>query len=126
MVTVTGPNGRAGKGSGGCLTTLVVFGAVLYFGLPVAEVYVRQYSFSEEMRSQARLGPSLTDAVIRRRLTDKADELGLPPEAMKNLKIRRTAGRDRRITIDSEYNETVVRPGFTHTFIIRPHAEAQL
>jgi hypothetical protein len=126
MVTLTGPNGRAGKGSGGCLMTLVVFGAVLYFGLPIAEVYVRQYSFSEEMRSQARLAPGLTDAVIRRRIADKADQLGLPPEAMKNLKIKRTAGRDKHITIDSEYTETVRRPGLEHTFTIRPHADAQL
>lgn len=123
---VTGPNGRAGKGSSGCLVTLVLFGAVIYFGLPVAEVYVRQYSFSEEMRSQARLAPGLTDVVIRRRLMDKADELGLPPEAIKNLKIRRTSGRDKRIIIDSEYSETVRRPMFEHTFTIRPHADAEL
>lgn len=123
---VTGPNGRAGKGSSGCLLTLLVFGAVVYFGLPIAEVYVRQYSFSEEMRSQARLAPGLTDAVIRRRLADKADELELPPEAMKNLRIQRSSGRDKHITIDSEYAETVRRPGFEHTFTIRPHADAQL
>ena len=123
---VTGPNGRAGKGSGGCLLTLVIFGLVIYFGLPVAEVYVRQYSFSEEMRADARLATGLTDAVIRRRLIDKADALGLPPEAIKNLKIRRTGGSDRQITIDSEYAETVTRPFFTYTFTIRPHADASL
>jgi len=123
---VTGPDGRAGKGSSGCLLTLVIFGAVIYFGLPVAEVYVRQYSFSEEMRADARLATGLTDAVIRRRLVDKADALGLPPEAIKNLKIRRTGGSDRQITIDSEYAETVTRPFFTYTFTIRPHADASL
>jgi len=123
---VTGPNGRAGKTSMGCLTTLVLFGAAIYIGMPVAQVYIRQYQFAEEMRSQARLGPSLTDAVIRRRLIDKADELALPPEAIKNLKIKRTGGRDRRITIDSEYAETVKRPFFEHTFIVRPHADLPL
>lgn len=123
---VTGPNGRAGKGSTGCLFTLVLFAAVIYFGLPVAEVHIRQYRFSEEMRSQARLAPSLTDAVIRRRLIDKADELGLPPEATRNLQIRRTGGRERRIWIDSEYAETVKRPFFEHTFVIRPHADLPL
>jgi hypothetical protein len=123
---VTGPEGRAGKTSMGCLTTLLLFGAALYIGIPVAQVYIRQYQFSEEMRSQARLGPSLTDAVIRRRLVDKADELALPPEAVKNLKIKRTGGRDRRITIDSEYSETVTRPFFEHTFIVHPHADLPL
>ena len=123
---VTGANGRAGKTSLGCLTTLVLFGAALYIGIPVAQVYIRQYQFSEEMRSQARLGPNLTDAVIRRRLIDRADQLALPPEAIKNLKIKRTGGRDRRITIDSEYSETVKRPFFEHTFIVRPHADLPL
>ena len=118
--------GRAGKGTSGCLTTLVLFGIALYFGLPVADVYVRQYQFAEEMRSQARLAPSLTDAVIRRRLEDKADALDLPAEALKTLKIKRTGGSARRITIDAEYSETVVRPFFRHTFTFRPHAEEQL
>jgi len=123
---VTGPGGRAGKTSMGCLMTLLLFGAAIYIGMPVAQVYIRQYQFSEEMRSQARLGPSLTDAVIRRRLIDKADQLGLPPEAIKNLKIKRTGGRNRRITIDTEYSETVKRPLFEHTFTVRPHADLPL
>lgn len=123
---VTGPNGRAGKGSGGCLLTLVIFGVVVWLGLPIGQVYVKQYSFEEEMRSQARLGPGLTDAVIRRRLLDKVDELSLPPEAAKNIRIRRTAGRDKHITIDSEYSVTVRNPIFTHTFVFRPHADLPL
>ena len=123
---VTGPNGRAGKGSGGCLFTLAVFGVVVWLGLPIGQVYIKQYSFEEEMRSQARLGPSLTDAVIRRRLLDKVDELSLPPEAAKNIKIKRTSGLDRRITIDSEYQVTVTNPLFSHTFVFRPHADLPL
>ena len=123
---VTGPGGRAGKGSMGCLLTLLIFGVVLWLGLPVAQIYVKQYSFEEEMRSQARLGPSLTDAVIRRRLVDMVDELGLPADAAKNIKIRRTSGRDRRITIESEYSVTVRNPVFTHTFQFRPHADLPL
>jgi hypothetical protein len=106
--------------------TLVIFGAVIYFGIPVAEVYVRQYTFSEEMRTNTRLATSLTDAVIRRRLVDEADRLGLPPEAIKNLKIKRTGGLDRQITIDTQYSETVVRPFFKYTFTIRPHADSPL
>lgn len=118
--------GRAGKGSLGCMTTLVVFGAIVYFGLPVAQIYVHQYQFADEMRTATVLAPNLTDAVIRRRLQDKADELALPPEAIKNLKIRRTGGSDRRITIDSEYQETVHLPGLVYTFDFTPHAEQPL
>ena len=61
---VTGRMGRAGKGSLGCMTTLLVFGAIVYFGLPVAQIYVRQYQFAEEMRTATILAPNLTDAVI--------------------------------------------------------------
>jgi hypothetical protein len=124
---VTGPNARAGKGSGGCLMTLAVFGLVIYFGIPVAEVYVRQYTFSEEMRTNTRLASNLTDAVIRRRLIDEADRLGLPPDAIKNLKIKRTGnGFEREIDIDTQYTETVKRPFFEYTFTIRPHADSPL
>lgn len=123
---VTGPNGRAGKGSSGCLFTLLIFGVVVWLGLPIAQIYIKQYSFEEEMRSQARLGPSLTDVVIRRRLLDKVDELTLPAEAAKNLKIKRTSGREKRITIDSEYSVTVRNPLFSHTFVFRPHADLPL
>lgn len=123
---VTGRMGRAGKGSLGCMTTLLLFGAVVYFGLPVGQIYVRQYQFAEEMRTATILAPNLTDAVIRRRLQDKADELALPPEALKNLKIRRTGGSDRRITIDTEYQETVHFPGLDYTFHFTPHADQPL
>lgn len=124
---VTGRLGRSGKGNFGCIVTFALFGAVVYFGLPLGQIYVRQYQFAEEMRSQARLAPSLTDAVIRRRLMDKADELSLPPEAVKNLKIRRQLiDRERHIIIDSEYQETMTLPGITHTFTFRPHADLPL
>lgn len=125
---VTGRTGRAGKGSLGCLTTLAFFGLVVYLGLPVGQLYVRQYQFSEEMRTATILATNLTDAVIRRRLQDKADELSLPPEAVKNLKIRRSGGIDRRITIDSEYEETVHFPigDFSYTFHFTPHADQPL
>ena len=125
---VTGRMGRAGKGSFGCLTTLALFGLVVYLGLPVAQLYVRQYQYAEEMRTATILAPNLTDAVIRRRLQDKADELSLPPEATKNLKIQRTGGTDRHITIDSDYEETVHFPvgGLSYTFHFTPHADQPL
>lgn len=123
---VTRPLGRAGKGTTGCLMTFLVFGAIVYFSLPVAQVFVRQYQFSDEMRTCAILATNLTNDVIRRRLTDKADALGLPPEAVKNLKIRRTGDPDRRINIDSDFEETVKLPGFTYTFHFTPHADQPL
>jgi len=112
--------GRRGSSSTGCLLTLLVFAAALYYGVNIGEVYWRFYQFQDEMRSQGRLAPSLSDGVIRRRLLLKVDELGLPSEAQKII-IRRTA-RPRQITIEAEYSEDVSLPLFEHTFHFHPHA----
>lgn len=117
---VNGARNRRGTSSTGCLLTLLVFAAALYYGINIGEVYWRFYQYQDEMRSQGRLAPSLSDGVIRRRLILKADELGLPSEATR-IQIKRTA-RPRQITIESEYAEQVNLPLFKHTFHFRPHA----
>jgi hypothetical protein len=122
MVTIA--SSRRGSSSTGCLLTVLVFSAALYYGVHIGEVYWRYYQFREEMRSQARLAPSLADGVIRRRLLVTVDELGLPAEAQK-IQIKRTA-RPRQITIESEYAEDVDLPLFKHTFHFQPHAVAGL
>jgi hypothetical protein len=111
---------RRGSSSTGCLLTMLVFSAVLYYGINIGEVYWRYYQYQDEMRSQARLAPSLNDGVIRRRLLLTVDRLGLPPEAQK-IQIKRTA-KPRQITIQSEYEEEVRLPLFNHTFHFRPSA----
>ena len=68
------PRGRRlnerGMGRTGCLLTILVVVAVVYFGFPIAGTYVRYYRFRNEMQTQARFAPSLNDATIRRRLAD--------------------------------------------------------
>jgi hypothetical protein len=118
--------GRRGSSTSGCLFSLLLFGGALYFGIPIAGVYIRYYQLSDEMHSAARLAPSLTDATIQRRVADKADDLALPPDVVKNLRIRRLGGTERKITIDTEYRETVQLQLFTHTFVFKPHAEEPL
>jgi hypothetical protein len=115
---------RRGASTLGCVVTLVVFFAVLYYGFHIGQVYWRYFQLKEEMQSQARLAPSLTDAVIRRRLVASADGMLLPPEAQR-FKIKRT-GRPRRIIIETEYRETVNLPLFNHTFVFHPVAEEPL
>ncbi len=111
---------RRGSSSTGCLLTMLVFSAVLYYGINIGEVYWRYYQYQDEMRSQARLAPSLNDGVIRRRLLLTVDRLGLPAEAQK-IQIKRTA-KPRQIIIQSEYEEEVRLPLFNHTFHFRPSA----
>ena len=85
-----------------------------------SQVYFRYYQLREEMRSNARLAPSLNDATIRRRLLTKAQDLKLPVEAQ-TFTIKRT-GKPRTITIETQYSESVDLPLFKHTFVFRPQA----
>jgi hypothetical protein len=123
MVTL-GVRSKRGGSTSGCLVSLLIFVAALYYGVHFGEPWLRYYQLLDEMRSSARLAPTLSDGVIVRRLEAKADELGLPDEARK-FQISRS-GKPRKITITTHYSETVVVPLFTHTFIFTPTAEEPL
>jgi hypothetical protein len=115
---------RRGASTSGCLVSLVILVAGIYYGIHLGQPWFRYYQLVDEMRVSARLAPTLTDGVIRRRLEAKADELGLPPEA-KKFQITRS-GNPRRIVITSQYSETVTVPLLTHTFVYNPTAEEPL
>ncbi len=124
MVAVVMWRSRRGTSSRGCLFSLLVVVVALYYGINIGEVWYRFYQMQEEMTSQARMAPGLSDGVIRRRLQVKAEALGLPPEA---LEIRITRSRQaRQIIIESAYDESVDLPFFNHTFNLKPRAEAPL
>ncbi len=116
-------NSRRGGSSLGCLFSLILFVAALYYGVNIGQVYLRYYQLLDGMRSQARLAPSLQDDVIHRRLEAQADSLlsGETPQ----FKITRTE-RPRRIIIETEYTEQVDLPLFNHEFVLRPRAEESL
>ena len=123
MVAIRWRN-RRGTSTRGCLISLLVLAVVLYYGINIGEVWYRYGQIQGEMRSQARLAPSLTNGVIRRRLRAKVEDLGLPEEA-KDFRIRRSP-ETRRITITTEYEESVDLPFFNRTFHLTPSAEAPL
>jgi hypothetical protein len=123
MVT-SGLGSRRGSSTSGCLISLLIFVAAVYYGIHFGEPWLRYYQLVDEMRVSARLAPTLSDGVIQRRLEAKADELGLPEEAHK-FQISRS-GKPRKITITATYTETVVVPLFTHTFTFTPTAEEPL
>lgn len=112
---------RRGGSTIGCLVSVVLFAAALYYGVHIGEVYLRYYRLLDAMRFQAQIAPTIADNnVINRRLTAAADSiLGMTPRFM----IDRNA---RRITIQTEYSERVELPFFKHTFLLRPRAEAPL
>lgn len=115
---------RSGTSTTGCLISLVILVAAVYYGIHLGQPWVRYYRLLDEMRGSARLAPTLSDGVIRRRLEAKVAELALPPEALK-FQISRS-GNPRRIIITTEYSETVSVPLLTHTFHYTPKAEEPL
>ncbi len=113
---------RRGASMLGCILSVVLFLGALYYGVHIGGVYWRYYELLDDMRQQARHADQLTDDAILANLNAKADSiLDQTPE----FRLDR-GGRPSRITIETEYTETVVLPGFNHTFMLRPRAEEPL
>ena len=117
---VTRPRGRRGGTTLGCVVSLALFLAALYYGVHIGQVYLRFYRLQDAMRFQAQMAPNIDNGVIARRLAATADSiLGQQPR----FQIDRSG---RRITIQTEYSDRVELPFFKHTFLFRPRAQAPL
>jgi len=110
---------RRGATALGCVFTLVLIGAIAYFGVHLGGVYWRFYEFQDDMRQEVRFARVNSNDKILARLRASADSLGLPDEA-KGIAIRRGANR---IAIESEYYETLMLPMYTKDVLFHPHAE---
>jgi hypothetical protein len=97
---------RRGIGRLGCLLMILVFAAVVYFGVPIGEAYYRYYRLKDAMSQEIRFADTRTDDEIRRRLSAAADSLGLPASAAR-FSIRRDAAR---MVIETRYHEIVELP----------------
>lgn len=122
---VTGRGDRRGASTLGCLLSLLVLVAVLYYGVNIGEVYIRYYRILDEMQSQARLAAALDNGTMQRRIGAAIQDIGLPDAAASNLEITRSAS-PREITIETDYSETVNLPLFLHTFHLHPKATEPL
>src|SRR5882762_5726614 len=117
---------RRGASSSGCLLSLLIFVAVLYYGVNIGEVYFRYYRLLDEMQTETRLAAGLDDGTIRRRIQAAIEEIGIPASAGGgDLQIRRTS-QPREIVIDTRYSESVSLPFFNHTFTFHPRASQPL
>ena len=110
---------RAGKGSVGCLLTLLIIAVIVYFGVNAGEVYFRFYQFQDAMRQEVRFAAHNTDAQILRRLRVQADSLGLP-EAAGVVTLQRDG---RHIELESDYYEHIELPGMVQEVHFNPHSE---
>jgi len=116
---------RRGGSTLGCVVSLVLFAAALFYGFHVGQVYLRYYRLLEEMKTQARLAPGLEDDVIRRRLVGTTAALDLPAAASRFI-ILRPARTPPMIIIETRYQESVDLPLLKHTFKLHPRVEERL
>ncbi len=116
---------RRGAGSLGCLFSLALFVAALYYGVNIGQVYLRYYQVLDGMRTQARMATHLQDADIYQRLNGQADSLFPGAVPKPHFRVSRN-NEHRRIVIESEYTDQVDLPLFKHTFVLRPRAEEAL
>jgi len=72
---------RRGASSSGCLLSLLILVAVLYYGVNIGEVYFRYYRLLDEMQTETRIASGLDDGTIRRRIQAAVEEIGLPEAA---------------------------------------------
>ena len=122
MVRATA-RGHRGGSTLGCLVSLALFVAALYYGSRIGGVYLRYYEVLDAMRSQGRFAANLPDTAITRRLAERADSI--LPGKRPRFRVWR-GGRPYRITIHTEYRERVQLPFFDYTFVLRPRAEERL
>jgi hypothetical protein len=114
--------GRRGASTLGCLVSVALFAAALYYGIHIGGMYWRYYQLLDDMRQQARFAGSVTDDAIQTHLAAQADSLlGYAPK----FRIVR-GGRPNHVAIDTQYSETVDLPLLKRTFVFRPHAEEPL
>jgi hypothetical protein len=112
---------RRGASTTGCLVSLLILVALLYYGVNIGEVYLHYYRLLDAMQTQARVAAALDNGTIHRRVQDAIEEIGLPDEATAQLTITRTPS-PREITIETEYDVSVHLPLFDHTFHFHPKA----
>ena len=109
---------RRGAARIGCLLTLLILAAALYFGVNAFEKYYAYLQFKDAMAQEIRFRSFLPDEKIKSNLRAVADSLGLPEEAGV-VTVRRDRGL---ITIMSEYAELFELPGYKKEVVFEPTA----
>ena len=110
---------RGGRSSVGCLFSLLILAAAIYFGINFGEVYWRFYEFQDAMKQEVRFAKQIPDERIRLRLAALADSLGLPDEASE-VTIERNAST---ITVQAQYTERIDVPLVRRDIRFRPRAQ---
>ena len=119
---VSSRRSRAGSSTLGCLFTLLVVAAVVYYGGKVARVFWHYHQFQNDMREEVGVARRRTNDQILVRLRASADSLGLPQRA-RQISIRRT---QTMISVEADYSELVEFPMIVREIHLNPRAEGPL
>ena len=96
-------NRQAGEGLAGCLFWLAILGIVLMIGFKMAPIKIKSSQLYDYMVEQAKFSGRTPPTAMKRRILNKARELGLPVTE-KNLEVVRGGGR---ITMRCRYTVTI-------------------
>lgn len=107
-----------GAGTLGCLFSIFLVIALVYFGVNAGHPFVDNYRFQDRMTQEARFAANRSDNTIKGRLRDYADSLGLPETARK-IGVRRRSGT---IEIWADYSVNIEFPGFVREQHFTPRA----
>lgn len=113
---------RRGASSIGCLFSLLIAAAVIYFGVNVGGAYWRFYEFQDDMNQLVKFAPRTSNENLIARLRADADSLELPEDA-RRISIRRT---ETMLGIEAEYDEHIEFPMYARDIHFHPHAEGPL
>jgi phosphate/sulfate permease len=102
----------------GCLFTVLIFVAVLYYGVDIGRIYWNYYRLEDEMQTSARFASTQSDDQIRKHLVGVSEDLGLPAEA-RRFTIRRTE-HPPTVSIKTSYTVELELPFNRRTLTMRP------
>ena len=118
MVTGRILGSRRGASTVGCLTSVLVLVAIVYYGINLGEVWWRYYTLKDRMNTAARFALTQTVDQINRQLQNEVTEIGLPSEARKFV-IKKTEAPP-SITISTQYKERVELPFLHRDITFKP------
>jgi hypothetical protein len=111
---------RAGATRFGCLFTLLIISAVMYFGINAGEVYWRYLQYKQAMDHEVRFRSFLPNARIKENLASIADSLGLPEDAGV-VTVTRERGR---LIVEAHYEDWIELPGYRKEVHFEPRASS--
>ncbi|MGA7614048.1 MAG: hypothetical protein WBX15_02600 [Thermoanaerobaculia bacterium] len=98
---------QRGEGKLGCIIGLILLVGAVYVAYKLVPVKLKAADMRQTITDEARSAGSSQDKAIRKRILERANELGLPL-ASEDLKITRG---NQQITIEADYTVPVAFPG---------------